>query len=166
MCRTLTEKVALFFSLGYLFTMIVVGVAKVILEPHVKKPIDEVLRPITQLKCGYIFELDGDVKVTVCRHESVDIRIWKNGSSHNGTLYTEIQWRQLVRTIETVEDHMGIIRLDTNEIVFTTDIQSIKLCEIGNDGAPTKNGIILTMTQWLQLVHIKDSINRVLLRRQ
>ena len=109
------------------------------------------LVPLLDRIDGYIFNIDGGIRVYVCQDEYVYLR-----GSTSIQCNTQ-QWHKFTMMLDTIEYSMGINRVDDAIWVAKSDLRykTINFCE-------RKECITLTLDQWFQLRQLTNKINNVL----
>jgi len=110
---------------------------------------------------GHIFDLDDSIKVTVCKDQYVDIRVWEKGPTRIATRFNARQWREFLTIKDVIEQAIGIYRIDEKITLFMHHTPFITLSGMVN-GVPTIKAITITQMQWLQLINMTKKINNAL----
>ena len=108
------------------------------------------LVPLLDRIDGYIFNIDGGIRVYVCKEEYVYLRRRSSSIRCN----TE-QWHKFTLMFDAIEYSMGINRVDEGMWIAPNKTETIKFCE-------KKECITLTLDQWFQLRKLAGKINNVL----
>jgi len=167
----------MFSMLGFIISLLIlIGVA-VANSPQIKKPEQNVIPKISRIsvttykkipnlswKCAdklRVFDLDDSIKVTVCKDQYVDIRVWKKGPTRIAARFKVTQWRTFLSNKDVIEQAMGIYRIDEKITLFMDRTPFITLNEMVN-GIRTIKHLTITQKQWLQLINMTKKISNAL----
>ena len=130
-----------------LLPLILIGVL-VGVTVQTESPPPTPLVPLLDCIDGYIFNIDGGIRVYVCKDEYVYLRRRSSRIRCNTQ-----QWHKFTTMFDTIEYSMGINRVD--DAIWKGLNKKIKFCE-------KKECITLTLDQWFQLRQLTDKINNAL----